>query len=113
MRASEFITEKDKRDGIDLDSKFIPATADMDEKLLVTASAGGKQLGRAYFINYDGDWEASDVAVDERFQGQGIAALMYDYAKEHIGSFNRSPDQTDAGEAFWDKHRPNQNVWED
>ena len=112
-RGEDSYVWEDQRDGIDLNSKFIPATDDTDEKLLVTASAGGKQLGRAYFINYDGDWEASDVAVDERFRGQGIAALMYDYAKEQLGSFSRSPDQTDAGEAFWDKHRPNQNVWED
>lgn len=104
--------QEDKRDGIDLNSNFIPATDDTDEKFLVTASAGGKQLGRAYFINNDGDWEASDVAVDERFRGQGIAALMYNYAKEHLGSFSRSPDQTDAGEAFWDKHRPDQTMWE-
>jgi hypothetical protein len=53
-----------------------------------------------------------DLEVEERFQGQGIAAAMYDYVKSKGYKIRRSGQQTDAGAGFWDKHRPEQNVWE-
>jgi hypothetical protein len=54
-----------------------------------------------------------DLEVDERFQGQGIAAAMYDYVKSKGYKIRRSGQQTDAGAGFWNKHRQSQNVWED
>jgi hypothetical protein len=53
-----------------------------------------------------------DLEVEERFQGQGIAAAMYDYVKSKGYKIRRSGQQTDAGAGFWGKHRPEQNVWE-
>jgi GNAT superfamily N-acetyltransferase len=53
-----------------------------------------------------------DLEVDERYQGQGIAAAMYDYVKSKGYKIRRSGQQTDAGAGFWGKHRPEQNVWE-
>jgi GNAT superfamily N-acetyltransferase len=53
-----------------------------------------------------------DLEVDERFQGQGIAAAMYDYVKSKGYRIRRGGQQTDAGAGFWGKHRPEQNVWE-
>jgi hypothetical protein len=53
-----------------------------------------------------------DLEVEERFQGQGIAAAMYDYVKSKGYRIRRSGQQTDAGAGFWGKHRPEQNVWE-
>jgi hypothetical protein len=62
----------------------------------------------------DGEYLApQDLEVDERYQGQGIAATMYDYVKSKGYKIRRSGQQTDAGAGFWDKHRPEQNVWED
>jgi hypothetical protein len=37
---------------------------------------------------------------------------MYDYVKSKGYKIRRSGQQTDAGAGFWDKHRPEQNVWE-
>ena len=113
IRQKHNVEEGVNRDGIELDHQYIPSTDDVDERLLITATTNGRPLGRAYFINNDGDWEAHDVEINERYRGQGIAKVMYDYAKELLGSFHRSPDQTDAGAGFWDKHKPGQDVWED
>jgi hypothetical protein len=37
---------------------------------------------------------------------------MYDYVKSKGYKIRRSGQQTDAGAGFWNKHRPEQNVWE-
>ena len=60
----------------------------------------------------DGYLIPKDLEVDERYQGQGIAATMYDYVKSKGYKIQRSHLQTDAGAAFWRKHRPGQQVWE-
>jgi hypothetical protein len=53
-----------------------------------------------------------DLEVDERYRGQGIAKIMYDFVKSKGYRIRRSGQQTDAGAAFWQRHRPGQNVWE-
>ena len=56
---------------------------------------------------------ARDLLVDEAYRGQGIAAVMYDYAKELGYVVERSPEQTDAGKSFWDNNRGEEaTVWE-
>jgi predicted GNAT family acetyltransferase len=83
-----------------------------DDEVFVKASAGGRELGHVLFVD-EGDYlMPQDLEVDERFQGQGIARTMYDYVKSKGYKIRRSGQQTDAGAGFWDKHRPEQNVWE-
>jgi ribosomal protein S18 acetylase RimI-like enzyme len=95
--------------GIDFDMQFDDDTGSF---ATVTARAHGRVLGSVKFF-MDGDHlEADMVEVDERFQGQGIAAAMYDYVKSKGYRIRRSGQQTDAGAGFWGKHRPEQNVWE-
>ena len=68
-----------------------------------------------FTIDYDGQGmilKPQDLEVEERYQGQGIAATMYDYVKSKGYRIRRSGQQTDAGAGFWNKHRPDQNVWE-
>ena len=84
-----------------------------DDEITVTAMMpGGRELGHVLFV-IDGEYLApQDLEVDERYQGQGIAATMYDYVKSKGYKIRRSGQQTDAGAGFWDKHKPGKNVWE-
>ena len=84
-----------------------------DDEIMVTAMmSGGRELGHVLFI-IDGEYlMPQDLEVEERYQGQGIAATMYDYVKSKGYKIRRSGQQTDAGAGFWDKHKPGKNVWE-
>ena len=84
-----------------------------DDEIMITAMMpSGRELGHVLFVQ-EGDYlMPQDLEVDERYQGQGIAATMYDYVKSKGYKIRRSGQQTDAGAGFWDKHRPEQNVWE-
>jgi hypothetical protein len=83
-----------------------------DDELFVKASAGSRELGHVLFV-IDGEYlMPQDLEVEEKFRGQGIAQTMYDYVKSKGYKIRRSGQQTDAGAGFWDKHRPEQNVWE-
>jgi GNAT superfamily N-acetyltransferase len=83
-----------------------------DDEVMVRATAGGRELGHVLFVEEDEYLMPQDLEVEERFQGQGIAAAMYDYVKSKGYKIRRSGQQTDAGAGFWGKHRPEQNVWE-
>ena len=88
---------------------------DMDiegDEIMVTAMGNGRELGHVLFVDEGEYLMPQDLEVDERFQGQGIAAAMYDYVKSKGYKIRRSGQQTDAGAGFWGKHRPEQNVWE-
>ena len=75
---------------------------------------GNKVLGHVKFNIGDGkELDPQDLRVDDRYQGQGIARVMYDYVKSLGYTIVRSPDQTDAGAGFWNKHRGEDvRVWE-
>ena len=119
MRASEFVQDFE---GIDIsfeiqkDDEYVDDDDADNQTVYVTASRGGKELGHVLFtMSYDGQGlilNPQDLEVDPRFQGQGIAAVMYDYVKSRGYRIRRSGQQTDAGAGFWSKHRPGQNVWE-
>jgi len=87
-----------------------------DDEVFVKASAGSRELGHVLFtIDYDSQGmvlNPQDLEVEEKYRGQGIAETMYDYVKSKGYRIRRSGQQTDAGAAFWNKHRPGQNVWE-
>jgi|694.fasta_scaffold101877_2 hypothetical protein len=99
------VTE-DSFGGIDIDMDI------EDDEIMVRAIANGRELGHVLFVDEGGYLMPQDLEVDERFQGQGIAAAMYDYVKSKGYKIRRSGQQTDAGAGFWGKHRPEQNVWE-
>ena len=75
---------------------------------------GNKVLGHVKFNIGDGqELDPQDLHVDDKYQGQGIARVMYDYVKSLGYTINRSWDQTDAGRGFWNKHRGEDvRVWE-
>lgn len=123
MRATEFIRENVEHfNGLDFsieiekDDEYVDDDDTDNQTIYVRAFANGRELGHVLFtIDYDGQGiilKPQDLEVDERFQGQGIAATMYDYVKSKGYRIRRSGQQTDAGAGFWNKHRPKQNVWE-
>ena len=95
------------RGGIDL-----TATKE-DGRVIIEASSQGKRLGLVMF-NINGKTLVADrLMVEPEYRGQGIAEIMYDWAKELGYTVKRSGDQTDDGKRFWDKNRGEDvNVWE-
>ena len=81
-------------------------------EILVQAMAGGKELGYVLFVEEGKYLVPEELEVNEKYRSQGIAKTMYDYVKSKGYTIKRSPDQTDAGAGYWDKHRPGQEVWE-
>jgi GNAT superfamily N-acetyltransferase len=113
MRFKEFITEfknRVNRDGITIEYEFHKAyPTSKDKRLWVKAlDAGGREMGSVNFRNIGNEWEGDDLYVDDRFRGQGIATVMYDFAKETLGRIVPSNAQTDSGKSFWQ----GKEVWE-
>lgn len=73
----------------------------------------GISMGHVVF-NMDGKiLDPQDLVIANKYQGQGIARVMYDYIKSQGFTIERSWDQTDAGAGFWNKHRGEDvRVWE-
>ena len=113
MRAVEFITESKTVEYEGLTLKINK----QGHVLVVNAldDWGNKVLGHVKFNIGDGkELDPQDLAVDDKYQGQGIARVMYDYVKSLGYTIVRSYDQTDAGAGFWNKHRGEDvRVWED
>ena len=89
------------RDGINLRAYIKEAGT-----LVIVATAGGKQLGHVEFMDFGDTIKATKVEVDERYQRQGIATLMYDFAEELGNDIEPSSALTDQGKAFWQQRRP-------
>lgn len=110
MRANEFIIEYKEYQGINLDMNV------HNHQLIVRAldDWGNNELGHVVFnIGDSNELDPQELEVDERYRGQGIAKVMYDYVKSNGYKIVRSWDQTDAGAGFWNKHRGEDvRVWE-
>lgn len=102
--------------------ELINKTADVDGILVsintnganasVYATSNGRRLGYAEFDRDGQVLVPYDLAVDDKYRGQGIAAVMYDYVKSLGFTIKASADQTDAGKQFWKKNRGTERVWE-
>lgn len=101
---------------IEKDDEYVDDDDTDNQTIYVKATANGRELGHVLFtIDYDGQGmvlNPQDLEVEEKYRGQGVAETMYDYVKSKGYRIRRSGQQTDAGAAFWNKHRPGQNVWE-
>ena len=113
MRAREFVAEAKtvEYNGLSLRIKK-PTSYELRVEAL--DDWGSNVLGYVEFdIGDDRELDPQDLRVDDRYQGQGIARVMYDYVKSLGYTIVRSPDQTDAGAGFWNKHRGEDvRVWE-
>lgn len=123
MRPCELVSEDvEPYQGLDMslevekDDDYVDDDDVDNQSILVRATAGGRELGHVLFtLDYDSQGlvlNPQDLEVDERYRGQGIARTMYDYVKSRGYRIRRSGQQTDAGAGFWNRHRPEQNVWE-
>jgi len=83
-----------------------------NDEIIVKALSNGRELGHVLFVDEGEYLMPQDLEVDERYRGQGIARIMYDYVKSKGYRIRRSGQQTDAGAGFWDKHKPGKNIWE-
>ena len=113
MRAQEFIVEYKKYPTQEFEGVTF-TMAEKDGELIVKAlNDFGNAMGHVIF-NMDGrELDPQDLQVDVKYQGQGIARVMYDYIKSRGFVINRSWDQTDAGAGFWNRHRGEDvRVWE-
>ena len=64
-------------------------------RIIINASSQGKQLGIVMF-NINGKTLVADrLMVQPEYRGQGIAEIMYDWAKGLGYTVQRSSDQTD------------------
>ena len=77
-------------------------------------STGNNELGHVTFnIDNGKDLDPQDLFIKDKFRGQGIAKIMYDFVKSKGYKIQRSWDQTDAGAGFWNKHKGEDvRVWE-
>ena len=105
MRAYEFLEEPFQ--GLDLEMEF-----DEDEIWVTARDASGRELGHVLFVDTGDELVPQDLEVEERFRGQGIARVMYDWVKSKGYRIRRSNSQTRAGAEFWNKYKPGKNVWE-
>jgi predicted GNAT family acetyltransferase len=96
------------RGGLDLEARS-------DDKgiSIYAYDRGGKEIAAAHFDRTGQNIESFDTSVKPDVRGQGIAAVMYDWAKELGYQIRRSSEQTPAGQYFWQKNRGQKQVWED
>jgi GNAT superfamily N-acetyltransferase len=113
VKRAKKVKEQDVAEGLEHYNGIEISMEKEDDEITVKAMmAGGRKLGHVLFV-IDGEYlMPQDLEVDERYQGQGIAATMYNYVKSKGYKIRRSGQQTDAGAGFWDKHKPGKNVWE-
>ena len=83
-----------------------------DKNATAYATSNGRRLGYAEFDRDGNVLVPYDLAVEEKYRGQGIAAVIYDYVKSLGFKIKASPDQTDDGKYFWRKNRGAKRVWE-
>ena len=113
MRAQEFVAEYKKYPTADYEGVTV-TMAEEDGFLTVKAlNDFGISMASVIFGMDGRDLDPQSLRVDEKYRGQGIARVMYDYVKSRGFVIHRSWDQTDAGAGFWDKHRGEDvRVWE-
>ena len=113
MRAQEFVAEYKKYPTADYEGVTF-TMAEEDGFLTVKAlNDFGISMASVIFGMDGRDLDPQSLRVDEKYRGQGIARVMYDYVKSRGFVIHRSWDQTDAGAGFWNKHRGEDvRVWE-
>lgn len=95
----------------DIDGIQVSVNAD-GANVTAYATSNGKRLGYVVFDRDSDVLVPYDLAVEEKYRGQGIAAVMYDYVKSLGFKIKASADQTDSGKYFWQKNRGTERVWE-
>jgi hypothetical protein len=114
MRAKEFIREYKEYPTREYEGVTFTMKEKDGQLIVRPLNDYGISMGHVVF-NMDGQiLDPQDLVIANKYQGQGIARVMYDYIKSLGFTIERSWDQTDAGKGFWNKHRGEDvRVWED
>ena len=119
MRAVEFILEYKQYPLEEYHGVNMKLKVDNHEVIVQALDDWDNVMGYARLnIGDQDELDPQDLSVDPRYQGQGVAKVMYDYLTSHGYKIHRSWDQTDAGAGFWNKHRgprpaDGDQIWED
>lgn len=114
MRAKEFIVEYKEYPTREYEGVTFTMKEKDGQLIVKPLNDYGISMGHVVF-NMDGKiLDPQDLVIADKYQGQGIARVMYDYIKSLGFTIERSWDQTEAGKGFWDKHRGEDvRIWED
>ena len=114
MRANEFIVEYKEYPTREYEGVTFTMKERDGQLIVKPLNDYGISMGHVVF-NMDGKiLDPQDLVIADKYQGQGIAKVMYDYIKSLGFTIERSWDQTPAGKGFWDKHRGEDvRVWEE
>lgn len=121
MRANEFIVENNKSRTEEFQGVHMKIRDDGYEVVASALNDWGNEMGSVVFNKGDGnELDPQDLLVIDKYRGQGIAKVMYDYVKSKGYEIHKSYDVTriadqgkESGEYFWQKNRGDERVWED
>jgi len=120
MRAREFIVEDNESRTEEFHGVNMKIRDDGYEVVASALDDWDREMGSVVFNKGDGnELDPQDLLVIDKFRGQGIAKVMYDYVKSKGYEIHKSPDVTkiadqgkESGEYFWQKNRGEECVWE-
>ena len=120
MRAKEFIVEDNESRTEEFHGVHMKIRDDGYEVVASALDDWGREMGSVVFNKGDGnELDPQDLLVIDKFRGQGIAKVMYDYVKSKGYEIHKSYDVTkiadqgkESGEYFWQKNRGEERVWE-
>ncbi len=120
MRAIEFIVEDNESRTEEFHGVHMKLRDDGYEVVASALDDWGREMGSVVFNKGDGnELDPQDLLVIDKFRGQGIAKVMYDYVKSKGYEIHKSYDVTkiadqgkESGEYFWQKNRGEERIWE-
>lgn len=113
MRAKEFIVEYKEHRTEEFHGLNMKLKVDKWDLTLYALDDWDNEIGHVSMnIGDMEELDPQDLFVKDKYRGQGVAKVMYDYLKSKGYEIHRSPDQTDDGKHFWDKNRGEETVWE-
>jgi GNAT superfamily N-acetyltransferase len=120
MRAREFIVEDNESRTEEFHGVHMKLRDDGYEVVASALDDWGREMGSVVFNKGDGnELDPQDLLVIDKYRGQGIAKVMYDYVKSKGYEIHKSYDVTkiadqgkESGEYFWQKNRGEERIWE-
>jgi hypothetical protein len=120
MRATEFIVEDNESRTEEFHGVHMKIRDDGYEVVASALDDWGNEMGSVVFNKGDdNELDPQDLIVIDKYRGQGVAKVMYDYVKSKGYEIHKSPDVTkiadqgkQSGEHFWKKNRGDERVWE-
>jgi hypothetical protein len=99
------ITDRGFKHSQEMGEFVLTAKSSKPDHLTILCYHKRRYIGEARFVihsNNKGSWLESDITwVDKSYRGQGIASMMYAYAKMLGNDIKPSGDQLAAGKAMW------------